>query len=86
MTSHALGFALVYLLLWEGLLSSLLSGVRYLSVRAYVLTLMEGIDDSRLDMFQDFTIELTAAVGGIVVVSAAFFWLAVRRLRGMDVL
>ena len=85
-TSHALGFALVYLLLWEGLLSSLLSGVRYLSVRAYVLTLMEGIDDSRLDMFQDFTIELTAAVGGIVFVSAAFFWLAVRRLRGMDVL
>ena len=80
-----LGFALVYVFLWEGLLSSLLGGIRYLSIRAYTLTLMEGIDDSRLDAFQELTIELPAAVAGVVLVSAAFFWLTVRRLRRMDV-
>ncbi len=84
-TSQPLGFALVYVFLWEGLLSSLLGGIRYLSVRAYTLTLMEGIDDSRLGAFEDLTIQLPAAIGGIVVVSAVFFWLTVRRLRHMDV-
>ena len=84
-TGHPLGFALVYVFLWEGLLSSLLGGIRYLSVRAYPLTIMEGIDESRLDAFQELTIQFPAAVGGVIVVSAAFFWLAVRRLRRMDV-
>ena len=84
-TSQPLGFALVYVFLWEGLLSSLLGGIRYLSVRAYTLTLMEGIDDSRLGAFEDLTIQLPAAIGGVVVVSAVFFWLTVRRLRRMDV-
>ena len=84
-TSHPLGFALVYVFLWEGLLSSFLGGIRYLSVRAYTLTLMEGIDDTGLDALGDLAIELPAAIAGVVVVSAAFFWLAVRRLRRMDV-
>ncbi len=84
-TNHPLGFALVYVFLWEGLLSSLLGGIRYLSIRAYTLTLMEGIDDSRLDAFQELTIELPAAIAGVVLVSAAFYWLTVRRLRRMDV-
>ena len=85
MTSHALGFALVYVFLWEGLVSTLLSGVRYLSVRTYAITLMEGIDDGRLDLFQEMSIEVPAAIGGIILVSAAFFWLTVRRLQRMDV-
>ena len=84
-TNHPLGFALVYVFLWEGLLSSFLGGIRYLSVRAYTLTLMEGIDDTGLDALGELTIELPAAIAGVVVVSAAFFWLAVRRLRRMDV-
>ena len=84
-TGHPLGFALVYVFLWEGLLSSFLGGIRYLSVRAYTLTIMEGIDESRLDALGELTIELPAAIAGVVVVSAAFFWLTVRRLRRMDV-
>ena len=84
-TGHPLGFALVYVFLWEGLLSSFLGGIRYLSVRAYTLTLMEGIDDSRLDALSELTIELPAAIVGVIAVSAAFFWLTVRRLRSMDV-
>ena len=84
-TSYALGFALVYVFLWEGVIASLLGGVRYLSVRAYALTLMEGIDDSRLEALGELSIELPAAVVGVVGVSAVFLWLTVRRLRRMDV-
>ena len=84
-TSHPLGFALVYVFIWEGLLSTVLSGTRYLSVRAYTTTLMEAIDDSRLDQFEEVSIETQAAVVGVVVVIVLFFWLTVRRLRTMDV-
>ena len=84
-TSHALGFALVYVFLWEGVIASLLGGIRYLSVRAYALTLMEGIDDSRLEALGELSIELPAAVVGVVGVSGVFLWLTVRRLRRMDV-
>lgn len=84
-TGHPLGFALVYVFLWEGLLSSFLGGIRYLSVRAYTLTIMEGIDQRGLEALSENTIELPAALAGAAAVSAAFFWLAVRRLRRMDV-
>ena len=84
-TGHPLGFALVYVFIWEGVLSSLLSGTRYLSVRAYATTLMEGIDTSRLQLFEGQTIEMQAAIGGVIIVTVLFFWLTVRRLRNMDV-
>ncbi len=84
-TGHPLGFALVYVFLWEGLLSSFLGGIRYLSVRAYTLTIMEGIDDGGLDALGELTIELAAAIAGVAAVSAVFFWLTVLRLRRMDV-
>ena len=82
---HPLGFALVYVFIWEGLLSTLLSGTRYLSVRAYTMTLMEGIDTSRLKMFEDQAIDMQVSIGGIIVVTALFFWLTVRQLRSMDI-
>ena len=84
-TGHPLGFALVYVFIWEGLLSTVLSGTRYLSVRAYTTTLMEAIDNSRLDQFEEVSIETQAAVVGVIVVMVLFFWLTVRRLRTMDV-
>lgn len=84
-TSHPLGFALVYVFIWEGLLSTVLSGTRYLSVRAYTTTLMEAIDNTRLDQFEEVSIETQAAVVGVIVVIVLFFWLTVRRLRTMDV-
>ena len=85
LTGHAIGFGLVYVLVWEGLVTSFLSGVRYLSVRAYVLTLMEAIDDGPLDALQDLTIETAAALIGILLVSALFLCLSVLRLHKMDV-
>ena len=85
MTTHAIGFALLYVFLWEGLLSTLLEGVRYLSVRAYATTLMAGMDESRLGVLKDTSIELPAAVVGVVAVSVVFYLMAVVRLRRMDV-
>ena len=78
---HPLGFALVYVFIWEGVLSS----TRYLSVRAYTMTLMKGIDTSRLQLFEEQTMEIQVSIGGLIVVTALFFWLTVRRLRSMDV-
>ena len=85
MTTHAIGFALLYVFLWEGLLSTLLEGVRYLSVRAYATTLMAGMDESRLGVLKDTSIELPAAIVGVVAVSLVFYLMAVVRLRRMDV-
>ena len=49
------------------------------------MTLMEGIDNSRLHLFEEQAIEMRVAIGGVIVVTALFFWLTVRRLRSMDV-
>ena len=84
-SSRALGFALIYVFLWEGLISSFLGGVRYLSVRGYTLAILHGIDAESFDVLSDRVIEFPAAVAGAVVVTIVFFWLSVRRLRGMDV-
>ena len=84
-SKHALGLALVYVFLWEGIIGTYLEGIRYLSVRGYTLAIMYGIDGVKLEPFKDLAIEFPAAIGGAVAVTAGFFLLAVRRLRRMDV-
>ena len=85
LTTHALGFGLVYVFLWENLVTSFLPGVRYLSVRGYTLGTLYGLDDVTFRSIGDDVIELPAALVGAGVVSVAFFLLTVRRLRRMDV-
>ena len=85
MTTRALGFALVYVFLWEGLLSSFLGGIRYLSVRGYTLAVMHGIDEEALEALEGQAIEFPAALVGAAAVTVVFLWLTVRRLRRMDV-
>jgi ABC-2 type transport system permease protein len=84
-TRGALGFALIYVFVWEGLVSSFLGGVRYLSVRSYTLAIMHGADDETFAEFGGRAIELPAAIGGVVLVTAVFFALTVFSLRRMDV-
>ena len=84
-SSHALGFALVYVFLWEGVISSFLAGVRYLSIRGYTLSIMYGLDEAGMKALEEFAIEFPAAIGGAVAVTAGFLWLTIRRLRNMDV-
>ena len=84
-TRSALGFALIYVFVWEGLISTFLGGVRYLSVRSYALAIMHGADTETFEAFAERVIELPAAIGGAVAVTAAFFLLTIFRLRRMDV-
>jgi ABC-2 type transport system permease protein len=85
MSSRAIAFALIYVFLWEGLISSFLEGVRYLSVRGYTLAILHGMDDKSFEPLEQRVIEFPAAVVGAAAVTAVFFWLTVRRLRRMDV-
>ncbi len=85
MSTRALPFALVYVVLWEGVVSSFLGGIRYLSVRGYTLGLVHGLDEGSFADLGDRVIEFPAALVGVVAVTAGFFLLAVKRLRDMDV-
>jgi len=84
-TTRALPFALVYVLLWEGVISSFIRGVDYLSVRGYTLAIMSGLDESSFPALEDRVIELPAAICGAVIVTVLFLFLGVRRLSRMDV-
>lgn len=84
-SSHALGFALIYVFLWEALVTSLLEGARYLSIRGYVLAIAHGVDEERFDSMEHRVIELPAALILSTVLCVLFFWLAIRRLNRMDV-
>ncbi len=84
-SSHALGFSLLYVFLWEALVTSIFSGVQYLSVRGYVLSIINGIDGENFSTLDERVIEFPAAIVGATVVTALFFWLTVRRLRRMDI-
>ena len=84
-TTRALPFALIYVLLWEGVISTFMSGVDYLSVRGYTLAIMSGLDKPSFPALEDRVIELPVAIGGAAVVTVVFLLLGVRRLRRMDV-
>ena len=84
-TNQALGFALVYVLIWEGILSTFLSGIRYLSIRGYTLAILNGMDDKGFEILESRVIEFPAAVVGTISVTLVFIILAYYRLRTMDV-
>ena len=83
LTTRALGFALIYVLLWEAVITSFLEGARYLSVRSYAQGTMHGLDEATFS--EAVAIDLSYALGGAALVTAAFFFLSVRRLSRMDV-
>ena len=84
-TGRALAFALIYVLLWEGIIGSFIDGVSYLSVRGYTLGIMYGIDETAFAPIGDRVIEFPVAIAGAVIVTVAFLFLGVRRLRRMDI-
>jgi hypothetical protein len=59
------------------------AGVRLLSIRHFAIALMHGLDPRRFAWASHMS--LTAAIIVCTLVFAGFFWLAVRRLRRMDV-
>lgn len=81
---NALAVGVVYVFVWEAVLSSMLGGSRFLSVRQYALATVHGLDEERL---RDAMVQLTLAQGlvGAAAAVAVFLLLTVRRLGRMDV-
>jgi ABC-type transport system involved in multi-copper enzyme maturation, permease component len=73
---------LVYVLIWEGLLGSMVSGTRNLSVQQYVLTVSDRIAPTAL---LDSTVSLPVALVLSVVLTVGGTILAVDRLRSFSV-
>ena len=84
MTTRALSFAVVYVFLWEGLASSFVPGTKYLSVRAYAVTVMQWLDSETMADVSS-AIEFPAALVGSALALGAFWLLTVHRLKRMDV-
>lgn len=82
-TTQAIGFGLLYIVLWEGLFSRFVMGVRLLSIRHHAIALMHGLDARRFA--PDSHLELGVVVVTSALVFCAFLLLAVRRLRRLDV-
>ena len=85
LTNRAIAFALIYVLLWEGVIGSFLQGVNYLSVRGYTLAIMYGINETGFEELGSRVIEFPVGIIGAVAVTVVFLLLVVRRLRRMDV-
>ena len=84
-TSRALAFALLYVFIWEGLLTQFLAGIRFVSVRGYVIGIMNGMDSDSFGVLAPRAIDLYAAIVGVILVTGFFFFLTVRKLNKMDV-
>jgi ABC-2 type transport system permease protein len=75
---HAVVFGLIYVLIWEGLLGSLLSGVRWLSVTQWASAVAGAVSDDP-GIGADLGVTYALAAGAVVVVAAV--WFAGTRLR-----
>lgn len=80
---QAIGIGLMYIVLWEGLLSGYVAGVRLLSIRFYSIALMNGLDERRFAALNLPSLTVAAVMTAIVIAGSIF--LSVRKLRRMDV-
>jgi ABC-2 type transport system permease protein len=82
LTRRPVLLGLVYILIWEGLLSRLLRGTRVLSIQQYVLSIAHAVSDSAL---LKPTVSVPVAAVMSAVISVAAIVLAVDRLRSFSV-
>jgi ABC-type transport system involved in multi-copper enzyme maturation permease subunit len=82
-STQAIGIGLLYILLWEGFVSTFVSGARAFSIRHYATALMHGLDERRFAFARQMSPGLALAIS--IVVFAGFLWLSIRKLRRMDV-
>jgi len=77
-TRHAVAAGLLYVLIWEGLLGGLLSGVRWLSVGAWSTSLADSIVN---DDILTKPVSPAYAIIATLIVTVGAVWLAGDRLR-----
>ena len=83
-TNRALIAGLVYVFLWEGAITSIFEGARYLSIRHYTMGLGGHLADTDPFVFQPTVGGVTAAVMSLIVIVVATFF-ANRRLERTEV-
>ena len=84
-SGQALGLAIVYVFVWEGLAATIFAGIRYLSIRSYSVITMTKMGGERLDGISNDNVELAFAAGAAAAITVVFLGLTLRHLRNMDV-
>jgi ABC-2 type transport system permease protein len=82
MTRRPVLVGLLYVVIWEGLLSNVVAGTRTVSIQHYVVTFAQKLSGTALF---DSTVNVTAAVIMTVLFTAVGTWLATQRLRAFSV-
>ncbi|HEX5939261.1 MAG TPA: ABC transporter permease subunit [Dehalococcoidia bacterium] len=83
LTSRAFIVGLLYVFIWEGVVTSIFRGARYVSIRHYSQAIADGLAD--LGDALDASLSPAAGVIGIAFVTAAATWLAIERLRKFEI-
>lgn len=83
LTSRAFVVGLLYVFIWEGVITSIFRGARYVSVRHYSQAIADGLAD--LGDALDASLSPAAGVIGIAIITVAATWLAVERLKQFEV-
>lgn len=82
-SQQAVGVGLLYVVIWEGLFSGFVEGVRLLSIRHYAIALMHGLDERRFAEGDHLSLGVALIMTALVI--GGFLLLSIRRLRRMDV-
>ncbi|MFI1194372.1 ABC transporter permease subunit [Micromonospora sp. NPDC020750] len=82
LTRRPVLLGLVYVLIWEGLLGSVVSGTRVLSIQQYVIALADRIAPTEL-LQGDVSVPVAAVMSALI--SVGFTVLAIDRLRSFSV-
>lgn len=83
LTSRAFIVGLLYVFIWEGVITSIFRGARYVSIRHYSQAIADGLAD--LGDALDASLSPAAGVIGITIITVAATWLAIERLKKFEV-
>jgi ABC-2 type transport system permease protein len=84
LTTRAFIVGLLYIFIWEGVVTAIFPGVRYVSIRHYTRAIADAIANQPEHVFDA---DLSAVTGLVAagLVTALSIWLATRRLEGFEV-
>jgi ABC-2 type transport system permease protein len=84
LTNHALIVGLLYVFIWEGALSAVFEGLRYVSIRHYTLGLANGIAGDLPDTFNAYMSGGSAIILLAIVTAVCILW-ANQRLQLIEI-